>query len=517
MKLRVRSMASKDTLKIEVPSDCTLHQLKQVISDRIGSASSALTVSLNRKDELFGSPEEPLHSLGVASGDLLFYTTDSSVLVPKTLTLGAESSGSSQRVAVAFDVGMVDCGNSEAVCEANAVDDSKESRIEESEVERTQFGDAVMADVKFNETLQFEDSEVRPNDKMEVDLPEDVTVTRQSTPYFLSNLKDGQGNVLSGHSLLVATVHTILVNSDFVLLDSATGAPVYGFQVPYDRSLPAMKLSLRYTLPELIELNRAAPEFVTVNWHKLGCTLVIHGSLSGNKNRIYTVKLDESRYASKMELLLRKSSESSEDSVGSEDVFLSVLHEKEVFEFYKEVKDKLALPLLIDICDKAGFRLPPCLMLLPTELKLKIFELVSATDLAKLACQSSELRYLTSDNSLWKMKYVEKFGNVVGSNSTNWKQKFVSSWTMEKAAARNQEHDDRLYIYERWYRRRRRPRPFGTPFIIGGDYDLIPFGGAGPGTAPFGGFPNRQPTFPHAQFPPVRRFSPNCYLRGSEL
>ncbi|KAG5406341.1 hypothetical protein IGI04_012460 [Brassica rapa subsp. trilocularis] len=51
---------------------------------------------------------------------------------------------------------------------------------------------------------------------------------------------------------------------------------------------------------------------------------------------------------------------------------------REVFVFWRRVKDCISTPLLIGLCDKSGLELPPCLMRLPTELKLKILELFLA-------------------------------------------------------------------------------------------------------------------------------------------
>ncbi|RZC62718.1 hypothetical protein C5167_024480 [Papaver somniferum] len=80
----------------------------------------------------------------------------------------------------------------------------------------------------------------------------------------------------------------------------------------------------------------------------------------------------------------------SEDS----DKTLEWLHEGNIFELWKIAKDKLALPLLIDLCEKTGLSLPPCFTLLPTELTLKVLESLSGVDIAKVACVSSELKYL---------------------------------------------------------------------------------------------------------------------------
>ncbi|PWA77162.1 F-box domain, cyclin-like protein [Artemisia annua] len=61
-----------------------------------------------------------------------------------------------------------------------------------------------------------------------------------------------------------------------------------------------------------------------------------------------------------------------------------MVDEKEVFEFWRKIKDGLELTLLIDVCEITGSELPPCFIKLPTELKLKISELVSGVDIANI-------------------------------------------------------------------------------------------------------------------------------------
>ncbi|XP_024625931.2 putative F-box protein At1g23770 [Medicago truncatula] len=85
----------------------------------------------------------------------------------------------------------------------------------------------------------------------------------------------------------------------------------------------------------------------------------------------------------------------------------------EVLELWKIVNDRLAFPLLIDLCDKAGLILPPCFMSLPMELKLVIFEYLPGDDLAKVCCTCSKLQYLASNDELWKKKFEEEFGQSV--------------------------------------------------------------------------------------------------------
>ena len=62
--------------------------------------------------------------------------------------------------------------------------------------------------------------------------------------------------------------------------------------------------------------------------------------------------------------------------------------------FWGTVKDKLALPLLIDLCEEAGLVLPPCFMRLPSELMQKILACLPDADVARVKCVCSELRYI---------------------------------------------------------------------------------------------------------------------------
>ncbi|KAE8008158.1 hypothetical protein FH972_004698 [Carpinus fangiana] len=80
---------------------------------------------------------------------------------------------------------------------------------------------------------------------------------------------------------------------------------------------------------------------------------------------------------------------------------------------------------LVGLCEKTGFG--P----LPAELQRKILESLHGVDLAKVGCVCSELRDLSSDNELWKQKFIEEFGGVAvaASEIVEWKDKFASFWT----------------------------------------------------------------------------------------
>ncbi|XP_059446339.1 F-box protein SKIP22-like [Corylus avellana] len=85
---------------------------------------------------------------------------------------------------------------------------------------------------------------------------------------------------------------------------------------------------------------------------------------------------------------------------------------------------------LVGLCEKTGLGPPPCFMRLPAELQRKILESLHGVDLAKVGCVCSELRDLSSDNELWKQKFIEEFGGgaAAASEIVEWKAKFASFW-----------------------------------------------------------------------------------------
>ncbi|XLR69845.1 hypothetical protein HN51_016966 [Arachis hypogaea] len=67
--------------------------------------------------------------------------------------------------------------------------------------------------------------------------------------------------------------------------------------------------------------------------------------------------MDNRKFAKPLKLMLENFE--SKDNFDNDAV---VDQQSEIFELWKMVKDRLALPLLIDPCDKAGLDPPPCFM-----------------------------------------------------------------------------------------------------------------------------------------------------------
>ncbi|KAL9321873.1 hypothetical protein ACSQ67_009926 [Phaseolus vulgaris] len=179
------------------------------------------------------------------------------------------------------------------------------------------------------------------------DAPSAVVLSTSSEAFFVRRVpKEALGNDLNDLKLLVLTFHRVVVEYGFVRIDKEPGT--------------ARKFEVSDT-----------GAFCDCLW----------GLSDDSGWRLHHVCLDKG------------------ESKGSD-----------VFEMLKMVKDRVALPLLIDLCEKSGLDLPPCFMELVMELKLLILERVPGVDLAKVACTCSELRFLCNDNELWKKKYLEEFG-----------------------------------------------------------------------------------------------------------
>ncbi|KAK8259386.1 hypothetical protein V6Z11_D13G052700 [Gossypium hirsutum] len=262
-----------------------------------------------------------------------------------------------------------------------------------------------------------------------MDIDASALSERLSEPYFLRKvLGEELGDNGCIHKLLAISVHAVLLESGFVGIDPISGLRTDRFHWPDEFPSP---VSFHYSLPELL---RFAP---TLNLVWENC----------DKN----VAMDDKKDGS----------------------FVSY-PESEVFEFWKIVKDGLALPLLIDLCDKTGLALPVCLIRLPAELKVKILESLPGADIARMECVCLEMRYLASNNDLWKQKFKEEFGCTSGTVATgNWKKMFISCWESRKK--RNPAISRWPLYFPIW----RDPNPFfpsfGVPHIIGGEHDASPF------------------------------------------
>nr|XP_043625198.1 F-box protein SKIP22-like [Erigeron canadensis] len=517
MKLRVRSFETKETLKMEVPNPCSLQQLRELVSQKLPSASSTIYLSLNRKDDLTtASPEESIQSIGITSGDLIYYTTNpngfsaapqlpsatpsvaKSELSDKLQTSSSSSSKQSEALNVCSEKGKtMDSSklNSEEISESMEIDDtvneigkpllvppnpssSKHESLNFSSEKGKTVGFSNLNSEEISESMEIDDDSVS-------EVGKSLSVPGFLRKVFTEELGDDDGR---NHKLLGTAIRAVLSESGFVEIDPTSKLVK---SANYEAQGNLYLASFYYTLSNIITGGNI--ETVKIRFQNLGRYCKVYGFLV-NGTGVHSVLLDEDRLVPFLNVVWANCGQVVATMEENNKVS-NVQPEKEVFEFWRKMKDGLALPLLIDLCEKAGFELPPCFMRLPTELKLKILESVSAVDIAKMSCVCSELRYLASSDDLWKQKYIEQFGNANGSDSwRSYKERFAKTWEGRK----------RRRIIGRsamGILRRRNPyAPFGVgnvPGIVGGDYDIFPYVGLPPGSGPR-----------------LRNVIPNCNLGG---
>lgn len=418
MKLRLRRHETRETLKLELADSSTLHDLRQRIN---ASSPSSVHLSLNRKDELLApSPEDTLRSLGVTSGDLIYYSLDHSAFVASVQEI--ESASSSETHQALVPSGESSEGKSG---ESATLGPQSERNHDSMGIGFTE----VVSDVDMNIEDQsivnlnpgVEDSAEGSTgpDPMDVELDLELDAAgskRLSVPFFLKKILLEKSGDTSELTTLALSIHAVMLESGFVLLNH--GSDKFSF------SKELLSTSLKYTLPELITRNTT--ESVTVRFQSLGRVVVVYGILGGSSRMI---RVDKKRFVPVIDLVM--------DTLKFEKQS-SCSEYRELFTFWRMVKDGLVMPLLIGLCDESGLELPPCLMRLPTELKLKILESLPASSVAKMCCVCTEMRYVASENDLWKLKCLREARHLVTSgpsgDSVNWKAKFAAYKKAKDAA-----------------------------------------------------------------------------------
>lgn len=400
MKLRLRRHETRETLRFELADSGTLNDLRRLIN---ATAPSSVRLSLNRKDELISpSPEDTLRSLGVTSGDLIYYSLDHSAFVA-SIQRGESSN---------WKMGDYETLAPQSVMNQAFVHDSM--GIGFAEV-------GVVPDQAKSDLNSGVEDVTEGSMGMEGPEPMDVELVaagskRLSEPFFLKKVLLEKSGDTSELTTLAMSVHAVMLESGFTLFNSGSDK--------FSKEL--LSLSLKYTLPELLtskDINTI--ESITVRFQNLGSMVVVYGTLDGSSGRMQRVHLEKRRFVPVIDLVM--------DTLKFEKQSSSSAY-REVFMFWRMVKDGFVIPLLMGLCDKAGLEPPPCLMRLPSELKLKILESLPGVSIGNMACVCTEMRYLASDNDLWKQKLFEEDRSQASTltGEVNWKSKFAAFWRQKK-------------------------------------------------------------------------------------
>uniref|UniRef100_A0A8D1IGT1 F-box only protein 7 n=1 Tax=Sus scrofa TaxID=9823 RepID=A0A8D1IGT1_PIG len=454
-------------------------------------SDARFAITLNNKDALTGD-EETLASYGIVSGDLICLILEDAIPAPN-LPSSTDSEHSSLQ------------NNDQPSLAASF----SPSGIQDEQLSDSFQGQAAQSDVWNDDSMSgpSQNSEAEPDQDV-VDM-EEGTGFYPSEPMLCSESVEGQvphsletlyqsADCSSPSDALIVSIHLLMLESGYM----PQGTEARAVSMPENwRSGGVYKL--QYTHP-LCEGGSAALTCVP-----LGNLIVINATLKLNS---------EIRSVKRLQLLPESfiCKEESENVLG-----------ENVAKIYKDLqklsrlfKDQLVYPLLA--FTRQALNLPDVfgLVVLPLELKLRIFRLLDVRSVLSLSAVCRDLYIASNDQLLWRCLYLRDFrdGTVRG-RDTDWKELYKKRHKQRKEAQRGRHV---MFLPSSphpipFYPNPLHPRPFPPssllpPGIIGGEYDeriTLPYVGdpinsliPGPGETP-------------SQFPPLRpRFDPIGPLPG---
>eukprot|EP00250_Pteridium_aquilinum_P007332 c17077_g1_i1 orf=621-2159(-) len=500
MKLRIRPAGggASSTLKVEVPAACSLQGLQDAIIEALESRgipfSRPLGVSLNKTEPIEGQGSALLSHFGICNGDLLYYFERGA---PHSATAGVlplGNAGNSLSVAsVGVDTVSKDVASTRRELCAAAATRRKSSVVHSSMI----AVDAEDTKVSVSEdSLRMVDEPGSSLDvahtsmDMQIDgenLPHDIPTRAvdaggarhsNSIPVILQRILIAEHRHVSRPSdLLVLAVHAVMLETGFIVVN----AMEEGHTLPGGWSNGG-SANISYTLPEIRDAENGVGNVVLKSL-TLGGNVVFFGTTTPGTLSPLKLSLLTSRHLI--------------GNVLSHDDLISSY--SDLFELWKCAKDGLALRLLTTLCEMAGLPAPSSLLVIPTELKMKILEFLPALDLMKVGCTCSELRHISANDELWKRLFHEEFGDPSAPQQLpsfrGWKAAYAVRFLERKRTLERRSYPQRpLHGFSSRFPPRF-PRMGG---IIGGDYDIYPSFGTGPSRGgfwgprgPFGGLHGR--------------------------
>lgn len=483
----------KRTQPLEVPeTEPTLGQLRthlsQVLLPTWGlSSDTRFAITLNNKDALTGD-EETLASYGIVSGDLICLVLEDDMPAPN-LPSSTDSEYSSLQN---NDQPSLAASSSQANIPAEQRSDSSEGQATQLD----EWTDHSMEGPSQNveaESIQDamdieEDSGFHPLEPMLCSETEDGQV-----PHSLETLYQSAG-CSSISDALIVLVHLLMLESGYI----PQGTEAKASSMPHKwRSSGVYKLQYVHPLCE--------DGFAVLTCVPLGNLIIINATIKvcGGIKNVKSVQLQPASYVCGVE-----------PGESAASVY------KDLKKLSRLFKDQLVYPLLaftrqvLNLPDVFG------LIVLPLELKLRIFRLLDVHSVLALSAVCHDLLIASNDPLLWRCLYLRDFrdGTVRGSD-TDWKELYRKRHIQRKEAQRMRHamllppsaHSIPfcpIPVYPRCYL----TTSLLPPGIIGGEYDVRPIlpsvGDPVPSLIP-------RPGETPSQFPPLRpRFDPIGPLPG---
>lgn len=193
------------------------------------------------------------------------------------------------------------------------------------------------------------------------------------------------------HKLLITAVHAVLLESGFVAFDPVSNTVLNGFPWPNNGHSGGFSMSVVYTLPN--DNNAGGVGSVVLKYENVGTFLNVYGRVCDGVGCVYSTPLDEDELVPMLNVVWAENCGLFYEFLEVDECF------GKVFEFWKNVKDRMVLPLLVDLYDNAGLNFLSCFTGLPGDVKFEIVRRLPRVDVARLGCVCVELRDLTSRGS----------------------------------------------------------------------------------------------------------------------
>ncbi|XP_006170430.3 F-box only protein 7, partial [Tupaia chinensis] len=451
------------------------------------SSDTRFAITLNNKDALTGD-EETLASYGIVSGDLICLVLEDAIPAPN-FPSSTDSEHSSLQ------------SNDQPPLAASC---------SQASIQSEQLGDPSQGQAAQSDVRNDDDRVSGPGPSFEAESLRDVEDVDEGAgfcptePMLCSEAVEGQvphsletlyqsADCADANEALVVSIHLLMLESGYL----PQGTEAKAVAMP-EKWKSGGVFRLQYTHP-LCEGGSASLTCVP-----LGNLIVVNATLKIN-NEIRSVK--------RLQLLPESFIHQEEPGENAAKIY------KDLQKLSRLFKDQLVYPLLA--FTRQALNLPDVfgLVVLPLELKLRIFRLLDVRSVLSLSAVCRDLFIASNDPLLWRCLYLRDFRDgTVRVRDTDWKELYRKRHKQRKEAQRARH----VFLPPTphpipFYPNPLHPRPFPPssllpPGIIGGEYDERP-------TLPYVGDPINSlipgPGQTPSQFPPLRpRFDPVGPLPG---
>ncbi|KAI5067761.1 hypothetical protein GOP47_0018289 [Adiantum capillus-veneris] len=459
MKLRIRaaSVGASSTFKVEVPAACSLQGLEDAIAEALQSRGipvpHPLRISLNKRESIQGHSTSLLSQFGICNGDLLFYFESSDASSETTVGLNPDTA-SMRRELCAAAAARRASALTHPQTEGEGVNGGSLTSVVNDPHSSSNVADTCT-------DMQI-DGENLPQDTHVDAVDAEQERLSNSIPAILQRILNAEnGSVSRPSDFLLLAVHAVMLETGFTVMNAVEE----GHTLPGGWSNGGVA-NICYMLRNMPDAVNAVGSVVLKSL-TLGGNVVIYGTITGSGLSPRKISLLTSKH-------IIGNTISHDDPISSF---------SDLFELWKCAKDELSLPLLTALCEMTGLPPPSSFLVIPTELKMKILDRLTAMDLVKVGSTCSELRHLSANDELWKKLFYEDFGNPSAAQQLvsfrGWKSAYAVRFLDKKRMLERRPH-----IHRPFYGIGSRSR---FPRIIGGDYDIYPPFGGGPFRSGLGG------------------------------